>query len=74
MEKLGVIAKVDKPTNWVNSMVVAKNPKLHICLDPLDLNKSVMREHTVLPSPVEALAKLSGAKVFSKVDLRHGYW
>ena len=74
MEKLGVIAKVDGPTDWVNSMVIVTNPKLRICLDPLDLNKAVRREHTALLSPDEALAKLSGAQVFSKVDLRHGYW
>ena len=74
MEKLGVIALVDEPTDWVNSMVVVKDPKLRICLDPLDLNKAVMRDHTSLPSPDQALTKLAGAKVFSKVDLRHGYW
>lgn len=74
MEKLGVIAKVDEPTDWINSLVVVKEPKLRICLDPLDLNKAIMRKHTALPTPDEALAKLAGAKVFSKLDLRHGYW
>ena len=35
IEKLGVIKKVDKPTDWVNAMVVIEktNGKLKICLD-----------------------------------------
>ena len=75
MLRIGAIAKVDGPTDWVNSMVVVKKDKgIRICLDPGDLNKAVRREHTQLPSPDEALAHLTGAKVFSKVDLKNGYW
>ena len=75
MESLGVIAKVDEPTPWVNSMVVVKQPgKLRICLDPTDLNKFVMREHSYIPTPEETLAKITNAKFFSKLDLKSGYW
>ena len=42
MLKLVVIAKIDEPREWGNSMVVVKQPeKLRICLDPTDLNKWV---------------------------------
>ena len=75
MEKLHVIAKCEGPTEWVNSMVVVDEPnKLRICLDPSQLNKYVMREHTALPTPEETFAKIKGAKYFSHLDLKHGYW
>ena len=36
MENIGVITKVDKPTDWVSSMVVVRKPDqtIRICLDP----------------------------------------
>ena len=47
MKASNIIAKVDCPTPWVNSMVVVEkaNGDLRICLDPKDLNMAVMREH-----------------------------
>ena len=48
MEDIEVIKKVDQPTDWVNSLVIAeksKTGKLRICLDPRDLNKAIKREH-----------------------------
>ena len=42
MEKEGHLAKVTQPTDWVNSMVVArKEEKIRICIDPSDLNKAI---------------------------------
>jgi hypothetical protein len=41
MESLGVIEKVNFPTDWVNSLVVVSkrdNGGLRLCLDPRDLN------------------------------------
>lgn len=37
-----VIEPVEKPTQWVNSMVVIEKPdgRLRICIDPRDLKKS----------------------------------
>ena len=41
MEKDGIIVKVNRPTDWVNSLVVREKPNgsLRVCLDPKDLNK-----------------------------------
>ncbi len=41
MEHLGVIERIQKPTDWVNSMVtvIKPNGKLRICIDPRDLTK-----------------------------------
>ena len=40
MVSLGVIEKVDKRTDWVNSIVIVEksNGDIRICLDPKDLN------------------------------------
>ena len=75
MQLLGVITKVDEPTDWVNSMVVVqRGEKTRICLDPSSLNKSILREHTILPTPDEILARIRKARIFSKLDLKDGYW
>ena len=76
MEKEGVITKVAEPTDWVSSIVVAKrsNGKLRVCLDPKDLNKSIKRCHHQPPTAEEITHKLAGAKFFSKMDAKNGYW
>ncbi|CAH1232986.1 RTL1 [Branchiostoma lanceolatum] len=77
MEALGVIQKVDEPTEWVNSLVVVEKPKsgkLRICLDPRDLNKAIKREHYQLPTLEDISTRLAGSKYFAVVDARSGYW
>ena len=76
MEKLGVIEKVTEPTKWVNSMVVIEKSqgKLRICLDPHDLNKNILRPHYPTRTLDDVLPQLTGAKYFTKLDARSGYW
>ncbi len=76
MEKIGVIAKVNEPTEWVNSMVIVQKSegKLRICLDPKDLNKSIQRPHYPMRTLDDILPQLAGAKYFTKLDARSGYW
>ena len=76
MEQLGAIEKVDQPTEWVNSIVIVEKEdgSLRICLDPKDLNRAVKREHFQLPTSTEITSKLAGAKVFSKLDAKDGFW
>ena len=76
METLGVIRKVDVPTDWCAGMVVVpkNNSKVRICVDLTRLNKSVCRERHILPSVEQTLAQLQGAKVFSKLDANSGFW
>ena len=72
----GVLAKVDKPTDWVSQMVVTekKSGDLRICLDPRPLNDVLKREQYTLPTLEDTLTQLSNAKVFTKLDLSNGYW
>jgi hypothetical protein len=77
MQKKEVIAPVEKPTEWVSSLVVVEkreSGKLRICLDPRDLNRAIRREYHPLPTLEEVTAKLSNAKFFTKLDARSGYW
>ncbi|KAK7093235.1 hypothetical protein V1264_007025 [Littorina saxatilis] len=76
MEESGVIEKVTEPTDWVNSLVVVEKPngKLRVCIDPKELNKAIKRPHYLMPTLEDVLSKMSGAKYFSKLDARSGYW
>lgn len=77
MEKNNIICKVTEPTEWVNMLVVVEKPhsgKLRVCLDPRDLNKAIQRPHYPLPTLEDATMKLAGARYFSVLDTRSGYW
>ena len=71
-----VLAAVTRPTAWVSSMVVVpkKDGKIRICLDPKDLNIAIQREHYPLPTIEEIATRLHGAKVFTVLDARNGFW
>ena len=71
-----IIAPVTEPMEWVSSLTYPQKPdgSLHICLDPRDLNKAIIQEHYKVPTLDEITHKLSGAKVFSKLDAKDGFW
>ena len=76
MEAAGVISKVDGPTSWCAGMVVVpkKSGEVRICVDLKPLNENVLRETHPMPHVDDALAQLSGAKLFSKLDANSGFW
>ena len=76
MVKNGILAKVTEPTSWVSSLVIVKKPngKIRVCLDPRDLNRAIKRSHYPLPTIEEVATRLSGAKVFSVLDAKCGFW
>ena len=67
MVKNKIITKVTEPTEWVNPIVTVRKPSgdLRICLDPLELNKAIHREHYAIPTPSEIVARLHGSQFFS---------
>ena len=75
MEKMGVITKVEQPTKWVNAMVVVKKPNgdVRICLDPVDLNKVVQREHYPLKIVEEVAANRGDVEIFTTLDATSGF-
>ena len=71
----GIITPVTEPTEWVSSLAYPQKPdgSLHIHLDPKDLNKAIIQEHYKAPTLDKITHKLSGAKVFSKLDVKDGF-
>ena len=72
----GILSPVTYPTDWVNSCVCVtkSNGKIRLCLDPKDLNKAIKRPHYITPTLDDVFAEMSGAKYFSILDARSGYW
>ena len=66
MEKLGVIVGQEKPTEWVNSLVVVQNPTgaVRLCIDPRDLNLAIKRFHYPMKTIDEVASRLQDAKIF----------
>ena len=74
MEKKGVIAKVDKPTAWISSLVAVVKPhKVRLCINPRDLNKAIQRPKYQIPTLEEILPQLTQAKIFSVLDAKDGF-
>ena len=71
MESQGYIARVTRPTDWVNSLVIREkeNGQLRLCLDPKDLNNAIKREHHPLPILEQITPKLAEVKLFNKLLL-----
>ena len=76
METTVVIRKIDEPREWVNSMVVVEKTSggLIIFLDLRDLNKAIKREYYQLSTFEEIASRLSGAKLFMKLNANKEYW
>ncbi len=70
----GVIVLVTEPTRWVSSMLAVVKPnKIHICIDPQDLNRVIQREHYQLPTVDEVISRLTGANKFTLCDVKDGF-
>ena len=74
MEALGVISKVDVPTDWCTGILIMpkKNGSVGICLNLKPL-KCAPRD-TSLPHVDETLAQLPSATVFSWLDSNSRFW
>ncbi len=76
MLQSNVIVPEDKPTKWLSSLTYSQKPsgRWRVCLDPTQLNRAIRRTYHHTPTIEEITHKLRGAKVFSHLDARHGYW
>ena len=76
MEDAGIIEKVSEPTDWCSPIVVVpkSNGQVRICVDLRQLNREVNRERYVLPTLDDTASKMSGATVFTHLDLTSGYY
>ena len=76
MECLGVITCVDEPMDWVSSITYIQkaNGKLHLSLDPRDLNNAIHHDHHKTPTVEEVAHEFAHSCFFTKLDAHHGYW
>ena len=76
MESLDVISPVTQPSPWSSGMVVVLkvSGRVRICVDLKYLNECVQREFHPLPHVEETLTQLTGAQVFTKLDVNSGFW
>ena len=76
MMRMNIIEPVDRPTDWVNALIVVEKPngKLRLCLDPRPLNRAIKRHHFPMPTAEDIFSKMQDARVFTKLDASSGYW
>lgn len=63
-------------TPWVSNLVIAPKDDggLRITLDAKNVNKALKSSNFPIPRQEDIKAKLSGAKFFSKLDLKSAFW
>ena len=75
MKSDGIIEPVEC-SEWVHPLVSVfkKDGSVRICNDLQHLNKQIIVQRFVIPSIDELMVKLSGARIFTKLDLRNAFY
>ena len=80
MLKVGIIKPIHEATPWINSFMLVEvkdksgNLKLHICLDPTNLNKAVIREPYHFKTPEDITHLVADSCVMTVCDCKKVYW
>ena len=74
MLDLGAIRPSNSP--WASAIVLVKKKdgRLRFCIDLRRLNKRTVKDAYSLPKIESILDSLTGAQIFSTLDLKAGYW
>ena len=74
MVEIGAIRKSNSP--WASAVVLVrkKDGSLRFCIDLRHLNNRTIKDAYSLPRIEETLDCLNGAKIFTSLDLKSGYW
>lgn len=76
MVKKGIVSPIEEPTMFVSPIVVVPKGKdgVRICGDYTAVNKNILRPIFPIHKVELTLARLKGAKVFSKIDATSGFF
>lgn len=66
----------DEPAPWVSNAVLAPKAdgSIRVTLDARNVNKAILSSNIPIPKQEDIKAKLAGAKIFSKMDLKSAFW
>lgn len=66
----------DQPAPWISNAVLAPkhDGSIRVTLDARNVNKALLSSNQPIPKQEDIKAKLGGAKVFSKMDLKSAFW
>lgn len=77
LEKLNILTKVNKPTDWCSNCIFRERPgggDLRPCIDPSQtLNKALLIPKYPIPTLDELAPSLNKARKFSVVDVKKGF-
>lgn len=76
LEADDIIEKVESPTSWVSPAVVTPKRtanEIRLNVDMRVANKAIPRTHSVMPTLEDIIHELTGATVFSHLDMNNGY-
>ena len=80
MLQAGVLVAVHEATPWINSFALVESKdkldslKLHICLDPTNLNKAITREPYHFRTPEDIAHLLADDCIMTVCDCKKQYW
>lgn len=75
MVTMDIIESVTAPTPISSPMVIVKkNGKLRICMDPSKLNAAILRRNYPMKSVEEIAAEIEHSKYFTVLDCKKGFW
>ncbi|UYV76014.1 hypothetical protein LAZ67_13002151 [Cordylochernes scorpioides] len=74
MIKMGIVQPSESPWSSPVVLVKKKDGSWRFCVDYRKLNKVTKKDVYPLPRNDDVLDSLTGAKFFSSMDLRTGYW
>ena len=71
-----IIEPVSQPSEWVSPLLVVlkDNGEIRLCSDMRRANMAIRREHHPIPNFEDFVSRLSGAKWFSRLDLKDAYY